>query len=29
MLSELRLSRVTRLVPSWGVFSVGQAALVS
>lgn len=29
MLSELRLSRVTRLVPSWGVFSVGQVALVS
>lgn len=27
--SELRLSRVTRLVPSWGVFSVGQVALVS
>ena len=29
MLSELRLSRVTRLVPSWGVFSGGHPALVS
>lgn len=29
MLSELRLSRVTRLVPSWDVFSVGHSALVS